>query len=237
MVALVDAGASRVLVWKMANRNLPLQLEMLGIAEELSAGMLLKEAAAFLTPARRLFGLHHIHLSDPLTARLGRKGGAGRDRKEKNGHKGGRKKGPWVLQSTTEGERVEGWRWGGSARLICASFLRDEPGVNEGVKYSAEGLKRRILSDVKQLQRWDANPGTEPLLKNAIPPPALIFIWSCGTLTFLRTSCRNRPPLMFPWCKFCLTAWWLVTFRPPFTHFQISSRSWLPSVPRHSFKC
>lgn len=72
-MALVDAGASRVLAWKTANRNIPLQLEMLGITEELSAGVLLKEAAAFLTPARRLFRLHHIHLSDPLTTRVGRK--------------------------------------------------------------------------------------------------------------------------------------------------------------------
>lgn len=79
-------------------------------------------------------------------------------------------------------EYYRGREGGGvGVRGQCAAYLRlfslrDEPGVNEGVKYSAEGLERRALSDVKQLQRWDANPGTEPLLKNATPPPALIFI-------------------------------------------------------------
>lgn len=174
----------------------------------------------------------------PINSQTGKKeGGAGRDRKVKNGHKGGRIKGPWVLQSSTEGERVAGLRCGGSARLICPSFLWEMNQEWMKVWNIQRREERRTLSDVKQLQPWDANPGTEPLPKNAIPPPALIFIWSCGTLTFLRTSCRNRPPLMSPWCKFCITAWWLVTFRPPFTPFQISSRSWLPSVPRHSFKC
>lgn len=150
---------------------------MLGIAEELSAGMLLKEAAAFLTPARRLFGLHHIHLSDPLTARLGRK-------KEEQAEIEKRR-----VDTKEEGKRPMGateyyrGRGGGGVEVRgqCAAYLRlyslrDEPGVNEGVKNSTEGLERRILSDVKQLQRWDANLGSEPLLKNAVPPPALIFI-------------------------------------------------------------
>lgn len=64
MLALVDVAASRVLAWKMPDSNLPLKLGTRAIAEELSV---LKEAAAFLALARRPFGLHHIHLSDPLT--------------------------------------------------------------------------------------------------------------------------------------------------------------------------
>lgn len=41
----------------------------------------------------------------------------------------------------------------------------DASGVNKGVKYSGKGQGRRTLSDVKQLQRWDATRGRALLLK------------------------------------------------------------------------
>lgn len=115
----------------------------------------------------------------PINSLAGKKeGGAGRDRKVKNGHKDEGQKALWMSKETDyrgrEGGVAEARRR--RAAYLCPSSPRDGPGVNEGVKYSAEGLERRTLSDVKQLQRWAATPGTEPLLKNAIPPPALIFI-------------------------------------------------------------
>lgn len=63
-----------------------------------------------------------------------------------------------------------------SAVYLSLLSPRDGPGVNEGVKYSGKGQERRTLSDVKQLQHWDATRGTALLLKNAIRPSALIFI-------------------------------------------------------------
>lgn len=108
----------------------------------------------------------------PINSLAGKKeGGAGRDGKVKNGHKDEGQKALWMSK-----EKDYRGREGGGAAYLCPFSPRDGAGVKEGVKYSAEGLERRTLSDVKQLQRWATTPGTEPLLKNAIPPPALIFI-------------------------------------------------------------
>lgn len=131
-MALVDAGASRVLAWKTANRNLPLQFEMLGIAEELSAGGLLKEAAAFLTPARRLSGLHHIHFSDPLTARLGRK-------KEEQAEIE-----KWRMDTKEEGKKAHG----------CYRVLQRERGWRGWGEGAVRGLFAPLFSERRTRSEW-----------------------------------------------------------------------------------
>lgn len=133
-----------------------------------------------------------------------------------------------------EGGRIEVRRQ--SAVYFSLLSPGDGPGVNEGVKYSGKGQERRTLSDVKQLQRWDAARGTALLLKNAIRPSALIFIWSRGTLTFLRTSfwkTSTSDVSVMQILHHSLMNVGYATFRPWFPQLQISSRSWLPSVPWH----
>lgn len=117
----------------------------------------------------------------PINSLTGKKeGGGGRDRKAKDGHKArrGEKKASWVRMEKDyrgrEGGRIEVRRQ--SAVYFSLLSPGDGPGVNEGVKYSGRGQERRTLSDVKQLQRWDAARGKALLLKNAIRPSALIFI-------------------------------------------------------------
>lgn len=107
-----------------------------------------------------------------------------------------------------------------SAVYLSLLSPRDGAGVKEGVKYSGKGQKRRTLSDVKQLQRWDATRGTVLLLTNAIRPSALIFIWSWGTLTFLRT---------FFWKNIHLWCIWDANFASLLDECRVCNIS--PSIP------